>query len=72
MPLYHLTNLECCGFYFLVSSCLGDQSRKLPWVEFVKKDLSLPPGGGAGEGQLQYVSESNMNPLGSRVALSVV
>ena len=32
-------NLECCGFYFLASSCLRDESRKLPWVEFVKKDL---------------------------------
>ena len=30
------------------------------------------PGAGAGEGRLQYVSESNMNPLGSKVELSGV
>ena len=37
-----------------------------------EKGPHLPPGGGAGKGRLQYVSESNMNPLGPRVELSGV
>lgn len=48
----------------------GEQETTLGGV--CEKGPRLPPGGGAVEGRLQSVSESNMNPLGSRVAVSGV